>query len=54
MAMLAGVRVAFEAMLAEFDPDRLQEQFDRRSRKARWSAVPGQAALLGPVPRVDS
>jgi type VI secretion system FHA domain protein len=28
MAMLAGVRVAYEAMLAEFDPDRLQKEFD--------------------------
>ena len=30
MAMLAGMRVAFEAMLAEFDPDRLQQDFDRQ------------------------
>ena len=29
MAMLAGVRVAYEAMLAEFDPERLQEDFER-------------------------
>ena len=28
MAMLAGVRVAYEAMLAEFDPDRLQKDFE--------------------------
>jgi type VI secretion system FHA domain protein len=28
LAMLAGMRVAFEAMLNEFNPDRLQEQFD--------------------------
>jgi type VI secretion system protein ImpI len=34
MAMLAGVRVAFEAMLAELDPDRLQEEFDRQLKKA--------------------
>lgn len=33
MAMLAGLRVAFDAMLAEFDPDRLQEEFDRQSKK---------------------
>jgi type VI secretion system FHA domain protein len=32
MAMLAGVRVAYEAMLAEFEPDRLQEDFDRVSK----------------------
>jgi type VI secretion system protein len=33
VAMLAGMRVAFEAMLAEFDPDRLQEDFDQRASK---------------------
>ena len=32
LAMLAGMRVAFESMLAEFDPDRLQEDFDRTSK----------------------
>jgi type VI secretion system protein ImpI len=32
IAMLAGMRVAFEAMLAQFDPDRLQEDFDRTSK----------------------
>jgi type VI secretion system FHA domain protein len=30
LAMLAGIRAAFEAMLADFDPARLQEEFDRR------------------------
>jgi len=29
LAMLAGMRAAFEAMLADFDPDRLQNEFDR-------------------------
>jgi type VI secretion system FHA domain protein len=38
LAMLAGMRVAFEAMLREFDPDRLQEQFDGRLGKG--SLVP--------------
>jgi len=33
LAMLAGMRMAFESMLAEFDPDRLQEEFDRRLNK---------------------
>jgi len=33
VAMLAGMRVAFESMLAEFDPDRLQEDFDQRASK---------------------
>jgi len=33
LAMLAGMRVAFESLLAEFDPDRLQEEFDRQLSK---------------------
>ncbi|AMY08105.1 type VI secretion system FHA domain protein [Luteitalea pratensis] len=39
LAMLAGMRVAFETTLAEFDPDRLQEQFDRRLGKNSVFAV---------------
>ena len=31
--MLAGMRVAFESMLAEFDPDRLQQEFDRQLKQ---------------------
>jgi type VI secretion system protein ImpI len=30
MAMLAGMRVAYQAMLAEFEPGQLQEKFDRQ------------------------
>jgi type VI secretion system FHA domain protein len=30
MAMLAGMRVAYQAMLAEFEPGHLQEKFDRQ------------------------
>lgn len=33
IAMLAGMRVAFESMLAEFDADRLQQEFDRQLNK---------------------
>jgi len=33
IAMLAGIRVAFESMLAEFDPDHLQQEFDRQLNK---------------------
>jgi type VI secretion system FHA domain protein len=36
MAMLAGVRVAYEAMLAEFDPDRLQKEFDPAAKGANF------------------
>src|SRR5207248_3682650 len=35
LAMLAGMRVAFESTLAEFDPDRMQEDFDRQGSKGR-------------------
>lgn len=34
MAMLAGIRLAFESMLGEFDPERLQESFDRQLKKS--------------------
>jgi type VI secretion system FHA domain protein len=41
MAMLAGVRAAFEAMLSEFHPDRLQEEFNRQG-KGSLLAGPGK------------
>ncbi len=42
MAMLAGVRVAFEAMLAEFNPDRLQQDFDRQVKKGGFLTAPAK------------
>jgi type VI secretion system FHA domain protein len=36
MAMLAGVRVAYEAMLAEFDPDQLQQDFEPQAKGANF------------------
>ena len=33
IAMLAGMRVAFESMLAEFDPEGLQQDFDRQLKR---------------------
>jgi type VI secretion system FHA domain protein len=42
MAMLAGVRLAFDAMLERFDPDRLQEAFDRQVKKGALLAVPAK------------
>jgi type VI secretion system FHA domain protein len=42
IAMLAGMRVAFEFMLAEFDPDRLQEEFDRQLKKGALLSVPAK------------
>jgi len=42
MAMLAGVRLAFEAMLAEFDPDHLQARFDRQLKRGALLSVPAK------------
>jgi predicted component of type VI protein secretion system len=42
MAMLAGVRVAFNAMLADFDPERLQEIFDRQLKKGSLLSAPAR------------
>ncbi len=33
LATLAGMRVAFESMLAEFDPDRLEKDFNRQLKR---------------------
>ncbi len=33
LAVLAGLRVAFDSMLAEFDPNRLEKQFDRQVKR---------------------
>jgi type VI secretion system FHA domain protein len=40
LAMLAGMRVAFEAMLADFDPDTLQREFDSQIGKHALPLVP--------------
>ena len=42
MATLEGIRVAFESMLAEFHPDRLQEQFDRSMKRGSLLSVPAK------------
>lgn len=42
LATLAGVRVAFDAMLAEFDPDRLEEEFDRPIKQGSLLSVPAK------------
>jgi type VI secretion system FHA domain protein len=42
LAMLTGMRVAFEAMLAEFDADRLQDEFDRQLGKVSLPLVPAK------------
>jgi type VI secretion system FHA domain protein len=41
-ALLAAMRVAFETMLAQFDPERLQEEFDRQVRKGSILGVPAK------------
>jgi type VI secretion system FHA domain protein len=46
LAMLAGLRVAFEAMFSQFEPERLQQEFDRHTPRARKGAL----AALQPKP----
>lgn len=41
-AMLAAMRLAFETMLAQFDPARLQEEFDRQMKKGSILGVPAK------------
>jgi type VI secretion system FHA domain protein len=41
-AFLGAMRMAFEAMLAQFDPNRLQEDFDRQMKKGSILGVPAK------------
>jgi type VI secretion system FHA domain protein len=41
-ASLAAMRIAFEAALSEFDPDRMQENFDRQMKKGSILGVPAK------------
>lgn len=41
-AFLTAMRLAFEAMLARFDPSRLQEDFDRQLKKGSILGVPAK------------
>jgi type VI secretion system FHA domain protein len=41
-AFLTAMRLAFEAMLAQFDPSRLQEDFDRQLKKGSILGVPAK------------
>ena len=42
LAMLAGMRGAFEAMLTEFDPSHLQQEFERQSAKSALALLPAK------------
>ena len=42
LALLAGMRVAFESLLAQFEPDRLQEQFDRQIKRGQLFGMPAK------------
>ena len=42
LAMLAGMRVAFQSMLKNFDPDRLQEEFDRQIARVSLPLIPAK------------
>jgi predicted component of type VI protein secretion system len=50
LAMLAGVRAAYQAMLASLHPDKLETQFARRLR--RTSFIPWDTALMRFVNRL--
>lgn len=41
-ALAAATRVAFEALLAEFEPNRLQDEFDRQMKKGSILGVPAK------------
>lgn len=41
-AVVAAMRVAFEAVLAQFDPARLQQEFDRQMKKGSILGVPAK------------
>lgn len=41
-ALLIAMRLAFEALLAQFDPVRLQEEFDRQLKKGSILGVPAK------------
>ena len=41
-AFLSAMRLAFESMLAQFDPNRLQEEFDRQIKKGSILGVPAK------------
>ena len=47
IAMLFAMRTAFESMLAEFGPERLQNQFERRVKKKSLLGTGPEAEVLG-------
>jgi type VI secretion system FHA domain protein len=42
LAMLAGLRVAFEAMLADFEAERLEQKFERQLKKGALLSMPAK------------
>jgi len=42
IAMLQGMKVAYESMLAQFDPQRLQEEFDRHAKPGSLLGSPAK------------
>ena len=51
LAMLAGMRVAFDSMLAEFDPDRLAGAVRSAVEAKSWLDAVARCAILGALPR---
>ena len=42
LAMLAGLRAAFDSMLTQFEPEGLRERFDRQSKKGSLLGAPAR------------
>jgi type VI secretion system FHA domain protein len=42
IALLAAMRAAFEFMMSQFEPNRLQDQFDRQTRKGALVGMPAK------------
>jgi type VI secretion system FHA domain protein len=42
MAMMAGMRAAFDSMLHRFDPEDLAERFQKRIKQASFIGIPGK------------
>jgi type VI secretion system FHA domain protein len=42
IAMMAGIRAAFDSMVQRFDPQELAERFEKRTKRAALIAMPGK------------
>jgi type VI secretion system protein ImpI len=42
IAMMAGIRAAFDSMVKRFDPEELAERFEKRMKRGALLALPGK------------